>query len=397
MKRSIVAGLFALAHRAISALPLLVSNTDVLDSYDYVVIGGGTGGMTLASRLSEDGSRTVLLIEAGSLDNGEKEIRIPRFYVASRNGLPEDFKYAWHIKTTPQTELGNRSIPLPQAKLIGGGSGINGMVYDRGRAADYNSWADIGSKGWDFASLLPYFKKAETFTPPPKEQANELKITYDPECHGFEGPVQSSYPAWVYPQHTGPLSSLAFLPVLNFTEDGEAILSGMDVKTATNYLPGNTDPSVAAGYEAQVEHIVKMHKERSTAGQELMYVGGGTGLTSILLHPLSRGSVQLNCTDPFDDPLVDPRYLSHPSDGQILVEIVKYNRKIIATEALQRTGATETFPGTNVTSDEAILESLRPLITTVWHPAGTCAMMPREIGGVVNSELKAADMMTAGA
>lgn len=186
----------------------------------------------------------------------------------------------------------------------------------------------------------------------------------------------------------GPLSSLAFLPVLNFTEDGEAILFGMDVKTATNYLPEDTDPSVRAGYEAQVEHIVKMHKERSTAGQELMYVGGGTGLTSILLHPLSRGSVQLNSTDPFDDPLVDPRYLSHPSDGQILVETVKYNRKIIATEALQRTGATETFPGTNVTSDEAILESLRPLITTVWHPAGTCAMMPREIGGVVNSELK---------
>lgn len=186
----------------------------------------------------------------------------------------------------------------------------------------------------------------------------------------------------------GPLSSLAFLPVLNFTEDGEAVLSGMDVKTATTYLPEDTDQSVTAGYEAQVEHIVKMHNERSTAGQELMYVGGGTGLTSILLHPLSRGSVQLNSTDPFDDPLVDPRYLSHPSDGQLLVETVKYNRKIIATEALQRTGATETFPGTNVTSDQAILESLKPVITTVWHPAGTCAMMPREIGGVVDSELK---------
>lgn len=92
-------------------------------------------------------------------DNGEKEIVIPRFFVASNSGIPEDFKYAWHIRTTPQTQLGNRSIPLPQGKLIGGGSGINGMVYDRGRAADYDSWADIGSKGWDSASLLPYFKK----------------------------------------------------------------------------------------------------------------------------------------------------------------------------------------------------------------------------------------------
>jgi choline dehydrogenase-like flavoprotein len=178
------------------------------------------------------------------------------------------------------------------------------------------------------------------------------------------------------------------LPVLNFTEDGEAILAGMDPKTATSYLPEGTDPSVTAGYEAQVEHTVKMHKERSTAAQELMYTGGGTGLSSILLHPLSRGSVQLNSTDPFEDPLVDPRYLSHPSDGRILVESVKYSRKIMATEALQRTGATEIFPGAQVTSDEAILESLRGVTTTVWHPAGTCAMMPREIGGVVDSELK---------
>lgn len=162
----------------------------------------------------------------------------------------------------------------------------------------------------------------------------------------------------------------------------------MDVDIATTYLPEETDPSVKAGYQAQVEHILKMHKERSTAGQELMYVGGGTSLTSILLHPLSRGYVQLNSTDPFDDPVVDPRYLSHPSDGQLFVEAVKYNRKIIATEALQRTGATEIFPGANATSDEAILESVRGITTTVWHPAGTCAMMPREIGGVVDAELK---------
>lgn len=97
----------------------------------------------------------------GDRDDGEKEIVIPRFYIGSIKPVPEDFKYAWHIKTTPQTALGNRSIPIPQGKLIGGGSGINGMVYDRGRAADYNSWADIGSKGWDYSSLLPYFKKVD--------------------------------------------------------------------------------------------------------------------------------------------------------------------------------------------------------------------------------------------
>lgn len=93
-------------------------------------------------------------------DNGEKEIRIPRFYPGSNPGVPDDFKYAWHIKTTPQTDLNNRSITVAQGKLIGGGSGINGMVYDRGRPADYDSWADIiGSEGWNSSNLLPYFKK----------------------------------------------------------------------------------------------------------------------------------------------------------------------------------------------------------------------------------------------
>lgn len=179
-----------------------------------------------------------------------------------------------------------------------------------------------------------------------------------------------------------------FLPLLNYTEDGEGILAGMATDISTSYLPEDVDPSVKAGYEAQVEHIVKMHEDRSTAAQELMYVSGGVTLSSILLHPLSRGWVQLNSTDPFDDPIVDPRYLSHPSDGQLSVEAIKYNRKIIATEALQRTGAVETFPGTNVTSDAAILELLKDRIVTVWHPAGTCAMMPRDIGGVVDSELK---------
>lgn len=93
-------------------------------------------------------------------DNGEKEIRIPRFYIGSYSGIPEDFKYAWRIKTTPQTELDNRIITIAQGKLIGGGSGINGMVYDRGRPADYDSWADIiGAEGWNSSNLLPYFKK----------------------------------------------------------------------------------------------------------------------------------------------------------------------------------------------------------------------------------------------
>lgn len=162
----------------------------------------------------------------------------------------------------------------------------------------------------------------------------------------------------------------------------------MNPASASTYLPEGTDSSVAAGYAAQVEHIAKLHRARSTAGQELMYLGGGNVFVSILMHPLSRGKVQLNSTDPFDDPVVDPRYLTNPSDGQLHIEALKYNRKIIATEAIQQTGAKESFPGPNVVTDEALLASVRQGLSTVWHPSGTCAMLPREMGGVVDPELK---------
>jgi choline dehydrogenase-like flavoprotein len=89
---------------------------------------------------------------------------IPRWYIGGSGPPPASFEYDWHIKTAPQIGLGNRSISLTQGKLIGGGSALNAMVYDRGRAADYDSWADMGSPGWDFASLLPYFKKVRGTT-----------------------------------------------------------------------------------------------------------------------------------------------------------------------------------------------------------------------------------------
>lgn len=83
---------------------------------------------------------------------------IPRFYVGA-NGPYTDVKYNWNDSTEPQANLGGRSVAFTQGKLIGGGSALNAMVYDRGRAADYDAWADLGNPEWTFDSLLPYFKK----------------------------------------------------------------------------------------------------------------------------------------------------------------------------------------------------------------------------------------------
>ena len=177
------------------------------------------------------------------------------------------------------------------------------------------------------------------------------------------------------------------MPLLNWTSSGESILQEMAPSNATAYLPDGTDSAVAAGYMSQVESIIKMHRARSTAGQELMYLNGGTAFISILMHPLSRGTVLLASTDPFENPLVDTRYLTHPADSKLLVDAIRYNRKIIATEAIQQTGATEASPGSSVISEEDLLDYVKKSVSTVWHPSGTCAMLPREQGGVVDPNL----------
>ena len=99
----------------------------------------------------------------------------------------------------PQTELLNRSIGAPSGKVIGGGTVLNGMVFNRGSRAEYDRWEKLGNPGWNFNTLLPYFKKAEHFTPPDEELAELWDIDYQPEFHGETGFVQSSFPPFVWP------------------------------------------------------------------------------------------------------------------------------------------------------------------------------------------------------
>lgn len=130
-----------------------------------------------------------------------------------------------------------------------------------------------------------------------------------------------------------------------------------------------------------------MHQGNSTADMELLYVDGGRSIVNILMHPLSRGTIAINSTDPFAPPVIDPRYLSHPYDGQVLVESLRFNRKLLATQQVEALGATETLPGVHITSDSDILEFIKGVSSTEYHYAGTCAMLPRPLGGVVDSNL----------
>ena len=125
---------------------------------DYVVVGAGSAGCVLASRLSEDGSKRVVLLEAGPKD-WHPMIHIP----AGIRSLLHHPVVNWNYSSEPEANTGGRRIHWPRGKVLGGSSSINGMLYVRGNRADYDGWAQRGCRGWDFDSVLPYFMKSETF------------------------------------------------------------------------------------------------------------------------------------------------------------------------------------------------------------------------------------------
>lgn len=134
-----------------------MTETDVLSGdYDYVIVGAGTAGCVLANRLSEDPKIRVLLLEAGRRDNYHW-VHIPVGYLYCMGNPRTD----WMMKTAPEPGLNGRSLPYPRGKVLGGCTSINGMIYMRGQAADYDGWRQMGNTGWGWDDVLPYFKKSE--------------------------------------------------------------------------------------------------------------------------------------------------------------------------------------------------------------------------------------------
>ena len=125
-------------------------------SFDYVIVGAGSAGCVLANRLSEDASVTVALLEAGGRDTNPW-IHVPAGYY--RNVTNPNI--TWQYGSGPEPELGGRIVNWPRGRVLGGSSAINGLLYVRGQAEDFNVWRQLGNPGWSFRDVLPYFKRAE--------------------------------------------------------------------------------------------------------------------------------------------------------------------------------------------------------------------------------------------
>lgn len=128
------------------------------DTYDYIIIGAGSAGCVLANRLSEDPSTRVLVLEFGGSDKSIF-IQMPTALSIPMNGT----KYNWKYMTLPEPGLDGRRVHCPRGKVIGGSSSINGLVYMRGHASDFDEWEELGARGWRYANCLPYFQRAESW------------------------------------------------------------------------------------------------------------------------------------------------------------------------------------------------------------------------------------------
>ncbi|KAL9125404.1 MAG: hypothetical protein Q9217_005389 [Psora testacea] len=432
-----------LAERAV-----VVNNvSDLQAEYDYVVIGGGTSGLTVANRLTEQSDTTVLVIEYGDVDGQEPGVVVP--------GLPPPDKYYRNYQSIPQPGLQGRSSTVYSGAVVGGGTVVNAMFFNRGSKADYDAWEKLGNPGWGWKDLLPYFIKfasrdsrtnihsvkasneiilaaGAVHSPQilqlsgigPSKLLSKLGIHTLVDLPGvgynfqdqpsmfmafkydnYQGPSPDSlvndktYAAdqleAYYKDRTGPYtipylggSVVCFLPLPNITSDYEKMIKTATAVDLSTLLPTDADPSLLSGYEAQRDTLLELYANPQVTVQETAF-GGGQTVPIAMLKPLSRGSILIKSKDPFVAPVFDYGTFSHPTDVEVAVAALKKTRAFMASPAMQEVGALETFPGPQLTDDLAIADAIRGSASSTWsHPSGTLSMMERKLGGVVDPQLR---------
>jgi choline dehydrogenase len=259
------------------------------ESFNYVIVGAGSAGAALAERLSADGTSSVLLLEAGPADK-KTEIHIPAaFAQLFRSDLD------WNYDTTPQAELGGRSVFWPRGKVLGGSSSMNAMMWVRGFAADYDHWADVAGPQWSWASLLPYFRRVE-------------RVTGGTDAsHGTEGAVS------IQPQRSPRSHTAVFLAAVRelghtveepnhaqpegFSQTMVTQQRGSRVSTADAYLkPARRRGNLTVRTDAQatrvlfegrratgVEYLKDGSRRRVLARRETVLCGGAVNTPQLLM------------------------------------------------------------------------------------------------------------------
>lgn len=251
-------------------------------AFDYVVVGGGTAGLTVAARLAEKASNRVAIIEAGGfyeVDNG-KASEIPGEAFVGVNTDPDDVpsKVDWGFVTIPQPALGGRELYYARGKTLGGSSARNYMGYNRGTTESFQKWADaVGDNSYTFDSVLPYYQKSVTFTPPNySKRYTNTTLNYNPSAfdNSLQGPLQVSYSNWASPFASWcqkGLSALGIKPNNGFN-DG-SLFGSMWVSSTINPA-GEIRSSSQTAFLDQAAQNSSLHVYARTLAKRILFSRG---------------------------------------------------------------------------------------------------------------------------
>ncbi|KAF7296877.1 Aryl-alcohol oxidase-like protein [Mycena indigotica] len=333
--RSLV--LLATALVSVSAGKIFTSPSQVTKKYDFIVVGGGTAGSVIAARLSEVASVNVLVIEAGGLDN---TTFFDAIYTPLLAGSALGTDIDWQYTSVPQPGLNGRTVNVPRGKVLGGCSAINGMIYARGSADEYNRLATVsGDAGWSWKNLKSYMLKNEQHSPPWNGRSNVGQ--YDPAWHG-NGPLLTGLTPQVFELDNRVMANTRTVPnafpfnldpnsgVLNGVSWLETTVgNGMRSTSASKYLhPAvNTRSNLDVLINTQVTKLVQTASKTFrgvqvaqgaqaasfsfTASKEVILSAGSIGTPQLLLLSGIGPSAQLR-------PLGIPTVLDNPDVGRNL-------------------------------------------------------------------------------
>ncbi|KAH6618366.1 hypothetical protein B0J18DRAFT_387464 [Chaetomium sp. MPI-SDFR-AT-0129] len=280
--------------RTHSAGNLFLHARDVDEQYDYIVVGGGTAGLTVADRLTEDGETTVLVVEYGELSSDDSIKTVTGGFA----GI-SDPSHLFTIQSLPQTNLANRTIAVVAGKVVGGSSAVNAMMTIRGTADDYTRWGqffhdddDDESSHWSWDGLLPYFKRALTFAPPGEAVTKEAGITFDTAFWGTAGndtdgttPVYAGWPSFQYPGTTAQIEAFRGIDGVPFVNDSGAGEAGV------YWYPTFMDPTLVERSYARTGHHDRAANRENyhlvTGSRVLRVVFDGTTATGVAVVPVS--------------------------------------------------------------------------------------------------------------
>ncbi|KDN45610.1 GMC oxidoreductase [Tilletiaria anomala UBC 951] len=230
---------------------------------DYVVLGGGTAGLTVAARLSEGGKYTVAVLEAGPDGRGDPIIDTPGQF-----GADLGTKYDWNMTTQPQSN-GVPAVGWPRGHVLGGSSALNFLVWDRPNKREIDAWEQLGSPGWNWDFVYKYIKKAETYTQPDPDKIEAMNFTPVASDYGTSGPIHVSFPFYVSEQVSKWIAALSSLGIQSNTrakgDNNGSALQPSDINPANStrsysaaayFWPNSNRPNLKVLTGALVDKIM---------------------------------------------------------------------------------------------------------------------------------------------